>query len=370
MTRVSSVVLLGAIGALGLTGCASDGMSDGEDALRAELEKKTEMNAALQSRVGTLEAALRDRGVEIEGKDSELEKFRMMSHGGGDLFPPAAKPGECYARVFIPPQYESVTKTVVAREASERVEVIDPEYGWVEEQILVKESSTELRVVPARYETVDEQVLVREASSELVVEPAVYDTVTEQVMVRPAYTTWKKGRGPIERIDEATGEIMCLVEVPAQYRTVSKQVLVSPAKTRSVEIPAEYRTVTKRVMVEPARTESIEIPAEYKTVKVKKIVTPASERRITIPEETATVTEQRLVSEGEMAWRPILCETNTTPQVISKLQRALSNAGYNPGPNDGVLGAQTRGAVSRYQEDNNLSSGQLTMETLKKLGVQ
>lgn len=369
MKRVSSYILIGSIGALGLAGCASDGDNmAGSDALRSELDQKTQMNSELKSRVGTLETALRDRGVELEGKDSELAKYRNMP-AGGDLFPPAAKAGECYARVFIPPQYESMTKTVVAREASERVEVVESEYGWVEEQVLVKEASTRLEVIPARYEVVEEQVLVREAGTELVVEPAVYDTTTEQILVQPAYTTWKKGRGPIERIDQATGEIMCLVEVPAQYRTVTKQVLVSAAKTRSVEVPAEYRTVKKRMMAEPPTTQTIEIPAEYKTVKVKKVVTPASERRVAIPEETATVTEQKLVSEGQMAWRPILCETNTTPQTISNLQRALDSAGYTPGPIDGVLGSRTRSAVSRYQQDNNLSTGQLTMETLKKLGV-
>ena len=341
----------------------------GDDALRAELEQKSQMNSELKSRVGTLEAALRDRGMEIDGKDSELAKYRNMP-GDGSLFPPAAKAGECYARVFIPPQYETMTKTVVARAASERVEVVDAEYGWVDEQVLVKEASSRLEIIPARYEMVEERVLVREASSELVVEPAVYETQSEQMLVRPAYTTWKKGTGPIQRIDQATGEIMCLVEVPAEYRTVTKQVVVTPAKTRTVEVPAEYRTVSKRVMVEPPKTQTIDIPAEYKTVRVKKVVAPASERRITIPEETAVVTEQKLVSEGEMAWRPILCETNTTPSVISKLQRALDSAGYSPGRIDGVLGAQTRNAVSRYQSDNGLPSGQLTMQTLEKLGVQ
>ena len=63
---------------------------------------------------------------------------------------------------------------------------------------------------------------------------------------------WKKGTGPIQRIDESTGEIMCLVEVPATYKTISKEVLVSPATTRTVEIPAVYKTVSVRQEVSAA----------------------------------------------------------------------------------------------------------------------
>lgn len=82
--------------------------------------------------------------------------------------------------------------------------------------------------------------------------PTVYENVTEKVLVRDGYTTWKKGRGPIERIDNATGEIMCLVEVPPEYKTVTKRVIKTPASVRQVEIPAEYKTVKRRLVVEPA----------------------------------------------------------------------------------------------------------------------
>lgn len=44
----------------------------------------------------------------------------------------------------------------------------------------------------------------------------------------------EKGRGPVEKLDQATGEIMCLVEVPAEYRTVTKRVQVSPPGAREV----------------------------------------------------------------------------------------------------------------------------------------
>lgn len=122
-------------------------------------------------------------------------------------------------------------------------------------------------------------------------------------------------------------------------------------------------------MVKPPRTETVEIPAEYKTVRVSKLVEPAKERRSPVREEYQQITETVLVSEGHMEWRSILCETNTTPDVVSRLQRALINAGHNPGPVDGIAGPRTLSAVSSYQSASGLAEGRLTIETLKKLGV-
>lgn len=157
--------------------------------------------------------------------------------------PSYAKAGECYARVFVAPQCKEVSEQVMTRPASERVEQI-----------------------PAKYETAQERVMVSPASKKIEQVPAEYKTVEEQVPVTPAHTEWRLGRGAVEKMDQATGKIMCLVEVPAQYKTVQKQVLVKPATTREVEIPAQYEMRSVQKMVEPAHENHIQIPAEYKTV--------------------------------------------------------------------------------------------------------
>jgi hypothetical protein len=163
--------------------------------------------------------------------------------------PSDAKPGECYARVFVAPRCETVTEQVLVRPASERVEQI-----------------------PAKYETVQERVMVKPASKEIEKVPAEYKTVDEQVLVEPAHTEWREGRGAVEKMDSATGKIMCLVEIPAKYKTVQKQVLVKPATTREVEIPAKYEMRQAQKMIEPAHENHIQIPAEYKTVtKTEKV---------------------------------------------------------------------------------------------------
>jgi len=122
-------------------------------------------------------------------------------------------------------------------------------------------------------------------------------------------------------------------------------------------------------MVEPARTVEVAIPAEYDTIKVRKLVSPPRENRIDIPAEYQTVTERKLVKEGALRWESILCETNTTPNLVSRVQRALNDAGFDAGAADGVLGGATMSAVTAYQRANGLASGQLTLETIRKLGV-
>lgn len=353
--------------ALGLGGCASmGGMSDDEGAAAAGEEDCC-------ARVADLENLLAAKDGELATAQKTVDELRAAQaapSAGGMLLPPNAKPGECYARVLTPPTYRMEDKQVLKVAESEQVDVVPAKYEMVEEQVLVKEASEEAVLVPAKYTYVTETVTVREPSEEIVTVPAKYETQTEQVLVKAAYTTWKKGRGPIERIDNSTGEIMCLIEVPAEYKTVTKRVQVAPPTTKKVSIPGETKEVKKRVMSEPPKLVKKEIPAEYKTVKVRKMVTPPQEKRSKIPAEYMTVSERHLVEDAKLEWRTILCETNTTADVVRDLQRALQAKGYNPGPIDGVVGRETMAAVSAFQKDNKMASGQLTMETLRALGVQ
>lgn len=287
-----------------------------------------------------------------------------------ELLPPNAKPGECYARLFIPPVYKTETEQVLKKQASETLEIIPAQYKWVEERVLVKEASERLEIVPAEYEWVEEKVMVEPAMTKIEEIPAEYEWVEEKVLDKPAHTVWKKGAGPVQKINHSTGEIMCLVEVPATYKTIKKRLLKSPPKTHKVEIPAKYKTFKKQILKTPPTVKKVAIPAEYTTVKVKKLVSAAQEKRTPIPAEYQEVKKTKKVAEGRMEWRPILCQTNMTPVLITALQEALQRAGYNPGPIDGSVGFQTLTAVESFQREKGLASGGLTMETLKALGVQ
>ena len=240
----------------------------------------------------------------------------------------------------------------------------------VEERVLSKEASETFTVVPAEYRWVEERVMVEPASTRLVSVPAVYDTVTERVLDRPEQTSWKKGRGPIEKIDNTTGEILCLVVEPATFKTITRTVVKTPASTRSVDVPAVFKTVRKQVVDKPAEVKKSTQPATFNTIRVRKMVEPAREQRVNIPAEFQTVTKRVKVGSERLSWQPILCETNVTQDIIANLQQALKAKGFNPGDIDGVLGSSTLSAVEGYQRSAGLARGGVTMETLDSLKVK
>jgi hypothetical protein len=294
----------------------------------------------------------------------------MMSQADDSLVPPNAKPGQCFTRIWNPPKYETVTTRQLVEDAGERIEVIPASYKTGSKRILVKEAAERIETVPATYKTVTERVMVKPSSSKLQQVPAVYETVTERVLEKAAHKVWKKGTGPIQKIDAQSGEIMCLVEVPASYKTIQKRVLKTPATTRTITIPAEYQTVEKRVVATPASTRKVMIPAQYKTINTTEVAKPAQERRIEIPARYKNVTSQKLVSEGSMQWREILCETNMTRSRIMDIQKALQAAGHNPGNIDGNIGASTMQAVNAFQRSKGLPVDKyLNMATVRALGV-
>jgi hypothetical protein len=254
----------------------------------------------------------------------------------------AAKPGMCFHEHYRPARYETVEQQVLVSDADTRVKVSAPKYRWVEKRVMVSEPSYRIEKVPAVYEWTEEKVI---------------DT--------PAHTTWKKGTGPIQKIDEATGEIMCLVEVPATYKIVRKRVLKTPATTRKVEIPAKYKTIKVRELVQDAEVAKQEIPARYKTIKIKRMVSgpefvwhevhqhgeptstrtgnkiclteipaqyktvtrrvlksPATTRKVEIPAVYKTVKVRKLVAEPQVKHIPIPAKYKTVTH------RELAKEGY------------------------------------------
>lgn len=378
-TVASTTVILASLSACSTMNRVKDGVSDVAGSAADAVTGPSEEQSLLEKKRGMLEAreaALAAREAELDKRESMLsqtaaaQKVAGNNYGAGDLLPPDAKPGQCFTRLWVGPQYNTVNERVLIEEETERVEIIPAKYETVKKRVLVKEASEKLVSVPATYKTVRERVLVKAATKKLVQVDAVYSDVTERVIDKPAHTTWRKGTGPIQRIDETTGEIMCLVDVPATYKTIKKRVLKSPASTRVQEIPAVYDTIEKRVVATPPSTRKIAIPAEYKTITVTNEVTPPKERRIKIPAKYATVTKRKLVRDGMMDWREILCDTNMTADRISQIQQALQKAGYNPGNIDGVIGQDTMKAVNAFQRANGLPVDRyLNIATVNALGV-
>lgn len=356
-------ILLSSAAAIALSACAMNEQQAAGGDLQAQLNAANSENTSLRTEV----ASLKSSGNGSVGTDS--------------LVPSNAKPGECYARVTQPAQFKTVKEQVLATEASEKVRVIPATYKSVQEKILAEEAYTKLEVIPATYKTVEERILVKPAGKRVSTVPATYKTVTERIKVRDAYTAWKPGGKVIavgqnalggtilQNRTSTTGEVMCLVEVPAEYRTVSKRVQASAAQTRETEVPAVYKTVKKRVVATPASTREVTVPAHYHNITKTVEATPASVQRTPVPETFKTITKTIEAAAARTVWTSVLCDVNTTPDVVSRMQRALKSAGHYRGPIDGVVGSMTTRAISSYQSAQGVKSDILTIDSAKKLGI-
>ena len=286
------------------------------------------------------------------------------------LPPASAKAGECYAKVLIPATYTTTPEEVMVQPGITNFKKTPAVYRDVQKEILVEEESFELVAVPPVYETVSETVLIQPEQIVKTVVPATFRTETKRVMISPARVEWKVGRGAYEKIDTATGEIMCRVEVPAVFKDYTQQVIDKPAQTREEVIPAKYITIERKVMKTPPTTRKQIIPAKYRTVTIRELVEPEKFEVVESPARFATIQKKKLVNAETVNWRQILCETNTTPGIVRRIQEALVSAGYNLGfAPDGELGPGTQAVIRKYQQDNNLPTGGLTISTIERLGV-
>lgn len=367
-TAASCAVLISALSACSTTDIKDQGslIASGSAASGSAVEA-----ADLKRRASELDARERSLAAK-EARLAIIPASSNLQNGlQSNLTPPNAKPGQCFTKIIIPAKYRTVTERQVVAEAGQRIEVIPAKFKQGTKRVLVSEATEKLEVIPATYKTVTERVMVKPASKKLIQVPAQYETVSSRVLVSPARKEWKKGTGPIQRIDNDTGEIMCLVEVPASYKTVTKRVLKSPATTRTVETPAEYKSVTKRVVATAATTRTVSIPAKYKNISVTEQTTPPSQRVIEIPARYSNVSRQELVSGESVEWREILCDTNMTHGKITEIQRALKSAGYNPGPIDGNIGTETMSAVNAFQRSKGLPVDKyLNIATVRALRVK
>ncbi len=435
------------------------------------------------------------------------------------LTPPDAKPGECYARVVLPAQYETVEEKVMVKEPSEEISIVPAEYGTAEEEIevipatkkltpvpatynevketievkpairtwktslkkkalpvsktilaaigaggvdlnssqpgdcykeyfvprkfktttediLVQNEHNKTEVIPAEFEIVEKTIVTKAASKKTVEIPAVYEETEEQVLVEAEKTVWKKGQNPAQKISGATGEIMCLVKIPAKYKTIKKRILKAPATTEIIEVPeetqvikvkklltdtqiknipmpavyetiektqveseasfswhradnevedtlkytghqiclteepAETKEVTKTVLDVPERVEEEVVPATNEIIAVQKLVVEAKEVKTPIEAEYKMMKKRKKISATHVGWKRILCQTNMNKNVISKIQSALNEKGYNAGKADGLLGRGTKNALDQFQRDNNLATGGITYETLGALSIE
>jgi virulence-associated protein VagC len=149
-------------------------------------------------------------------------------------------------------------------------------YKIITEKVVIQEERTKNQITPAKYEMIEKTIEIKPASKKTITIPASYEYKEDKILVEKAKTVWKKGINPAQKLNGATGEIMCLVKVPAKYKIIKKKVVKTPASTKVVEVPAVTKTFKIKKLIAKASTKSIIIPAITQDIE-KKVLDKKSE---------------------------------------------------------------------------------------------
>jgi len=257
----------------------------------------------------------------------------------GGAVPPHAVAGQCYARVKVPAQYNSVQETVLVEDSYETLSVTPPQLQTRQEQVVVKDASTRYEVRQPRYETRNEQILVAPAYEKLSVSQPSFKKVIETFSSSQPQMVWKRGNptklaaqgykihstassGGVSYGGSYSGhsgggqcldacEIWCLVEVPGETIAYERTVLDQPAQVMRMAVDAKYQTIRKQVLVDPGGVSEIPVPAEYQSVSVEELVAPGYVDQTTVPAKYGYLDRKELISAETYEWKQVICKPGT-----------------------------------------------------------
>jgi len=108
------------------------------------------------------------------------------------------------------------------------------------------------------------------------------------------------------------------------------------------------------------------------TLRVLKIDRYLLDKTITDDYRMKSITIDSTINEpATTGWVEILCETNVTRSVISKIQEKLITTGYLEIPKPtGKFDEFTKSAIVSYQKANDLKVGMLSIEMLQHMGLR
>jgi hypothetical protein len=280
---------------------------------------------------------------------------------------------QCWAQMVIKPRSTQVMQNFVVQEGRDSISIVPEELRTGVQTVSVKERSASFKLEEPKFTRVTESIKVKDEVKRLVVEPARYKEEKEEVLVESERIEMRSCRSAGVKIagrkDEHSQQSLCAVKVPAVYRTETRQVLVQPETVREEITPAVYKTISKMVLVEPGKAIPVETPPQSIDIPV---VTVASQARSVVTEVAPKTKDLPLTTYDtppQLTWRRVVCQHESTPTMVQKLQEALTREGFAVGKVDGKLGKKTLSAVEEYQTQKGIAAGLLTYEALQSLGI-
>jgi hypothetical protein len=269
-----------------------------------------------------------------------------------------APTGELLCLVEVPAEYKTVTKVVLKTPARTVEVAVPPVTKVITRTVVDVPAHVEKKDVPPVYDKIQVAVLVTPEHVESLVIPPTYKVIEKKKLVGGGKLEWRevicddKLTGPLPanaiNCSEAGGSCKPTYTPPPVY---------TPPVHQSYGAKGGYETTTTYTTPAPKPTYAPP-PKPYKGTTVTHSYD--GERGAYAPATTAA---------GAAAQAQTAAQQPAAGNMIARMQQALAARGYYAGPIDGLYTQPTSEALLRFQKDNKMASGQLTLETARALGI-
>lgn len=268
-----------------------------------------------------------------------------------------APTGELLCLVEVPAEYKIITKTVL-RTPARTVEVpVPPVTKIITRTVVDVPAHVEKREVPPVYDKIQITILVRPERVDSITIPATYKVIEKKKLVGGGKLEWR--------------EVIC------------DDKLVGPLPANAINCSDAGGSCTPPPVVyqpPPHMTSSYGTKGGYETTttytKPPAYVPPPAYAPPPRPYKGTTVTHSYDGERGNTGAAAAAPTAAAQAQgqagagnMIARMQQALQARGYYAGQIDGLYTQTTSEALLRFQKDNKMASGQLTLETARALGI-
>jgi len=212
-----------------------------------------------------------------------------------------------------------------------------------------------LKVIPPKYKVVYDTIVIAPALNGNL-DTSNYFIQTEVLVLKEPGVAWKTAKvHSLCRDDKSTPAVaLCLLKTTPEYKIIHRKFF--PFKN----------------ILDTTTTDYI-IPAQLKVIERKELIQETQIQRISADRKDELAPNEKLVSVKAGTWKEwdeVVCpfgEFNDPD--IKDVQAALKKEAYKVNIT-GNFDPQTKEALHRFQADNLLEVGELTPETLERLGIR
>lgn len=270
-------------------------------------------------------------------------------------------PLQCSKNVLTPAAFRTVTRRLKTFEGSPKYTNIPATIEWTNKRIQTAPARFPHETTPAVYREVTEEITILRSRTEVIGKPATYKTIAKPVTTLQSYTDWKIGCASVEPLE-------CITRTPAKRKVLKQQFVDIPASVLQIAKPPETTSITRKILVSPGKGHGDPIPAEYQDIKIGRISKVWQVIAKPQPDQFTDVPVQVKVRSERIRPMPVLCYEQVEKKHMLAIQQRLQQRGYTVAMN-GTSNQQTLQAIIQFQQDNKLSIGAITLETLRKLEI-